>query len=148
MGISAFWRCVSISRYYFGEMDSWDGGEHLWKTFSSVRISRVHRPDEKVGTHLGANRIRHWMSCDRNTNLRYLESNRHHQIQTTETKLKNSQLFYRKKISIQWILSFASAASREIGTLNTGCDACACSTALRQIKRNPVSGWYVWCIVE
>ena len=32
---------------YSGEMDSWDGGEHLWKTFSSVRKSMVHKPNEK-----------------------------------------------------------------------------------------------------
>ena len=73
---------------YSGEMDSWDGGEHLWKTFSSVRKSMVHKPNEKYGIHLGINRIRHWTSCGRNINLRYLEPNRNHQIQTTETKLK------------------------------------------------------------
>ena len=32
---------------YSGEVDSWDGGEHLWKTFSSVRKSMVRKPNEK-----------------------------------------------------------------------------------------------------
>ena len=32
---------------YSGEVDSWDGGEHLWKTFSSVRKSMVRNPNEK-----------------------------------------------------------------------------------------------------
>ncbi len=32
---------------YSGEVDSWDGGEHLWKTFSSVRKSMVRKPKEK-----------------------------------------------------------------------------------------------------
>ena len=32
---------------YSGELDSWDGGKHLWKTFSSVRNSMVHRPNDK-----------------------------------------------------------------------------------------------------
>ena len=73
---------------YSGEMDSWDGGEHLWKTFSSVKNRWFTSRMKKDGIHLGINRIRHWTSCGRNINLRYLESNRNHQIQTTETKLK------------------------------------------------------------
>ena len=32
---------------YSGEMNSWNGGEHLWKTFSSVRKSKVRKSDEK-----------------------------------------------------------------------------------------------------
>ena len=32
---------------YSGEVGSWDGGGHLWKTFSNVRKSMVHRPNEK-----------------------------------------------------------------------------------------------------
>ena len=33
---------------YSGEVDSWDGGEHLWKTFSSVRKLMVRKPNEKI----------------------------------------------------------------------------------------------------
>ena len=32
---------------YSGEVDSWDGGEHLWKTFSSVGKLMVRKPNEK-----------------------------------------------------------------------------------------------------
>ena len=32
---------------YSGEVDSWDGGEYLWKTFSSVRKLMVRKPNEK-----------------------------------------------------------------------------------------------------
>ena len=32
---------------YSGEVDSWDGGEHLWKTFSSVRKSIVRKSGKK-----------------------------------------------------------------------------------------------------
>ena len=32
---------------YSGEADSWNGGELLWKTFSSVRKSKVRKSDKK-----------------------------------------------------------------------------------------------------
>ena len=42
-GIAKFW----TEQNYSGEVDSWDGGEHLWKTFSSVRKSIVRKLGKK-----------------------------------------------------------------------------------------------------